>query len=139
MPAVSPYPKLHIPDVNLWDFHFSRSRREYPDHESELLFLVSLVIIHVLRSYAMIQLGPPLQAFPDWRKGIVVALFSPNDVNCPVVMWGPVLAGDILSLINSGYTASEIEFPLVNPAATSLVSRTSLLPVVLVVTKEIGF
>jgi acyl-CoA synthetase (AMP-forming)/AMP-acid ligase II len=88
---------------------------------------------------ATIQFGSALLAEPGWKKDDVVAIFSPNDVDFPVVTWGAVWAGGVVSLVNSGYTASELGFQLVDSAATVLVTCASLLPVVLAAAKEIGF
>jgi len=36
MPVDSSYPKLDIPDVDLWEFLFEREKREFPDDKSVL-------------------------------------------------------------------------------------------------------
>jgi 4-coumarate--CoA ligase len=69
----------------------------------------------------------------------VVALFSPNDVDYPVVAFGTLWAGGVVSLVNSNYTASELEFQLVDSRAKLLVTHISLLPTVLATAKKIGF
>lgn len=69
----------------------------------------------------------------------MVALFSPNDVDYPIVIGGTLWAGGVVSLVNSSYTASELEFQLVDSAAKLLVTHLSLLPIVLVTAKKLGF
>lgn len=48
-------------------------------------------------------------------------------------------AGATVSLVNPGYTASELEYQLVDSAEKLLVTHQSLLPMVLKVAKKIGF
>ncbi|KAH7420279.1 hypothetical protein BKA64DRAFT_37641 [Cadophora sp. MPI-SDFR-AT-0126] len=140
MPTSSNYPPLDIPNVNLWDFLFSRSDRTYPT--DQVLFSDAetprAYSYHALRD-ATIQFGSGLLAEYSWNKGDVVALFSPNDVDFPVVLLGTLWAGGIVSLVNSSYTASEVEFQLADSAAKLLVTHVSLLPVVLVAAKKLGF
>ncbi|KAJ9604703.1 hypothetical protein H2200_010817 [Cladophialophora chaetospira] len=140
MPTTSSYPPLDIPNVNLWSFLFSRSDQPYPD--AKVLFSDAeaprAYTYHAVRD-ATIKFGSGLLAEYDWKKGDVVALFSPNDVDYPLVMLGTLWAGGIVSLVNSSYTASELEFQLVDSAAKLLVTHMALLPIVLVAAKKLGF
>ncbi|KIW68179.1 hypothetical protein PV04_04140 [Phialophora macrospora] len=107
MPTVSRYPTLHIPDVNVWEFLLSRSDRPYPDDKDTAALVPTLIYsttvvfsdVDIPRAYtyralrdATIQFGPALLAEPGWKKGDVVAIFSPNDVDFPVVLWGAIWA-----------------------------------------------
>jgi 4-coumarate--CoA ligase len=69
----------------------------------------------------------------------VVALFAPNDIDYPVIIFGTLWAGGVVSLVNSGYTSSELEFQLVDSSPRVLVTHASLLPVVLPAVEKIGF
>ncbi len=68
-----------------------------------------------------------------------MALFSPNDVDYPAVLFGTLWAGGVVSLVNSSYTATELEFQLVDSGAKLLVTHVSLLPIVLVATMRLKF
>lgn len=68
-----------------------------------------------------------------------MGLFSPNDIDYPVVIWGTHWAGGTASLINPSYTASELEFQMVDAGVKILVTHEMLLPTVVKVAKKIGF
>ncbi|KAH8817340.1 hypothetical protein F5884DRAFT_874332 [Xylogone sp. PMI_703] len=140
MPTKSKYPDVEIPNVDLWDFLFSRTDREFPDNK------VIFSDIDTSRAYTYqdlrnlsIKFGAGLRAKENWQKGDVLGLFTPNDIDYPVVMWGTHWAGGIASLINPNYTASELEFQLLDSGVKLLVTHPSLLPTVLKATKKIGF
>ncbi|RFU28436.1 hypothetical protein B7463_g7925, partial [Scytalidium lignicola] len=140
MPTVSTYPTINIPNVDIWDFLFSRTDREYPDDK------VIYSDYDTGHSYTFrnvrdlsIKFGAGLRAKHQWKNGNVVALFSPNDVDYPVVMWGTHWAGGTVSLINPNYTVSELQFQLVDSGAKLLITHQALLPTVLKVAKKIGF
>jgi acyl-CoA synthetase (AMP-forming)/AMP-acid ligase II len=80
-----------------------------------------------------------LRAKEQWQNGDTVAIFSPNDVDYLVAMLGTPWAGASVSLVNPGYTASELEYQLVDSAEKLLVTHQSLLSMVLKVAKKIGF
>lgn len=42
MPTESKFPRLNIPNVNLWEFLFSNLDRTYPNHQGELCILLGL-------------------------------------------------------------------------------------------------
>jgi 4-coumarate--CoA ligase len=86
-----------------------------------------------------IQFGKGLREREQLQTGDVVALFSPNDVDYPVVIWGTHWAGCTASLINPSYTASELEFQLLDSNAKVLVTHRNLLPTVLKVVEKIKF
>ena len=43
MPTESSYPKLDIPNVDLWAFLFERKDREFPDDKGMLIALLAAV------------------------------------------------------------------------------------------------
>ena len=67
------------------------------------------------RSYTYAQVkqtaadfGKGLKGSWEWKKGDVIALYTPNCIDTPVVTWGALWAGGVVSPANPGYSLSLI-------------------------------
>lgn len=85
-----------------------------------------------------IDFGQGLKANWDWQKGDVLALFTPNSVDTPAIIWGCHWAGGIVSPANPGYTADELAFQLKDAGAKALVTQKSCLGVAQEAAKQAG-
>ncbi|EED21683.1 phenylacetyl-CoA ligase, putative [Talaromyces stipitatus ATCC 10500] len=139
MPVKSPYPDFEIPDVDIWSFLFERKDRAFPDDKN--LF----VDADTQRSYTFAQLretalsfGHGLKATWDWKKGDVLAIFSPNCVDTPAVMYGVAWTGGVISPANPTYTVEELAFQLGNSEAKALATQRPLLPIAREAAKKVG-
>jgi 4-coumarate--CoA ligase len=86
-----------------------------------------------------IQFSANLRAKYDIKKGDIVAVFAPNDVDYPAVFFGTTRIGAIPSLLNGTYTARELEDQLRDCQPKVLVTHAMLLPVVLAAAKKLNF
>jgi 4-coumarate--CoA ligase len=59
----------------------------------------------------------------DFHKGDVLGLFSPNCVDTPVITFGALWAGVIVSPANPGYTANELAYQLKDSGAKAIVTQ----------------
>lgn len=73
--------------------------------------------------YGTRAFGEGLRAIYDWRKGDVLALYTPNSIDTPVVMWGTHWAGGVISPANPAYNVRELAFQLKNSGAKALVTQ----------------
>ena len=87
---------------------------------------------------ATITFGQGLKALYDWRKGDVLAIFSPNSIDTPVVTWGTHWAGGVVSPANPAYTAEELAFQLKNSGAKALATQLAVLPVAEEAARSVG-
>ena len=87
---------------------------------------------------AAIAFGKGLKAKWNWQKGDVLALFSPNSVDYPVVTFGCLWAGGIVSPANPAYTADELAFQLRDAGAKALVTQVSALETAKEAAKKVG-
>ncbi|KAH8792187.1 hypothetical protein F5882DRAFT_352779 [Hyaloscypha sp. PMI_1271] len=122
MPTQSRYPAVEIPDCDLWTFLFERKDRQFPDDK------IIYIDPDTNRNYTYAQVrstaldfGKGLKAQWDWKKGDVLAVFSPNCIDTPAITWGCSWAGGILSPANPGYTPEELAFQLKDSGARALV------------------
>ncbi|ORZ19088.1 hypothetical protein BCR41DRAFT_351515 [Lobosporangium transversale] len=73
-----------------------------------------------------------------FKRGDVVALFSFNQVDYSITMFGPILLGGIATTVNSAYTADELAFQLKDSDASVIVTHPELLPVAIEGAKKVG-
>ena len=85
-----------------------------------------------------IDLGKGLKSLWEWRKGDVLALFAPNCIDTPVIIWGVHWAGGVVSPANPGYTAGELAFQLKDSGAKALVTQKPFLRVALEAAMQAG-
>lgn len=149
MPTKSPFPDVEIPNVDLWTFMLERKDRPFPEDKCEfsgpaittpltIVLTVMYVDAETDRTYTFSELkatalsfGHGLKALWDWRKGDVLALFTPNSIDTPPIMWGCHWAGGVLSPANPAYTAEELAHQLKDSGARALATQKSLLPTAL--------
>ncbi|PVH85742.1 4-coumarate-CoA ligase-like protein [Cadophora sp. DSE1049] len=139
MPTESEYPLIDVPNVDLWTFLFERKDREFPEDK------VIYVDPDANRSYTYAQVrstaldfGKGLKANWEWKKGDVLALFSPNCIDTPALTWGIHWAGGILSPANPGYTADELAFQLKDSRAKALATQKPFLKIAQEACKKVG-
>ncbi|KAJ5368561.1 uncharacterized protein N7496_008321 [Penicillium cataractarum] len=124
MPVSSPYPSIRIPNVDLWTFLFERGDRQFPNDK------VIYNDAQTRRRYNYQDLedgtkafGRGLMAVYDWRKGDVLALYTPNSIDTPIIMWGTHWAGGVISPANPAYTVRELASQLKSSGAKALVTQ----------------
>ncbi|KAF9885666.1 hypothetical protein FE257_012648 [Aspergillus nanangensis] len=139
MPVSSPYASVDVPDVDLWTFLFDRKDKQFPDDK------VIYQDADTQRSYtyqgvkeAALSFGQGLKAMYNWRKGDVLALYTPNSIDTPVVMWGAHWAGGVVSPANPAYTVEELVFQLKTAGAKALVTQLQFLPAASEAAKQVG-
>lgn len=76
-----------------------------------------------------IDFGKGLKSVWEWRKGDVLAIFTPNCIDTPAITWGVHWAGGVVSPANPGYTAEELAFQLKDSGATALATQKPFLKV----------
>ncbi|KAK4696840.1 hypothetical protein P7C71_g1152, partial [Lecanoromycetidae sp. Uapishka_2] len=133
MPTESRYPKVDIPNADIWAFLFERTDRPFPDDKDA----------HTSRSYTYnqvkdtaINFGKGLKSVWEWQKEDVLALFTPNCIDTPAIIWGTHWAGGIISPANPGYTADELAFQLKDSGAKALVTQKPFLKIALEAAKQ---
>ncbi|MCJ1313400.1 hypothetical protein MMC25_007078 [Agyrium rufum] len=140
MPTESSYPKIDIPDVDLWGLLFERKDRPYP--EDKVVYRdandPARSYTHAQVKSTAIDFGKGLKSTWEWRKNDVLALFTPNDIDTPPLMWGVHWAGGIVSPANPAYTAEELAFQLKDSGAKAIATQLPLLPVVREAAKRVG-
>ncbi|KAF4614402.1 hypothetical protein G7Y89_g15334 [Cudoniella acicularis] len=149
MPTKSAYPELDVPNVDLWTFLFERKDRQFPDdkgtQDPSRVGILIYIDSDTNRSYtyaqvrnAALDFGKALKANWEWKKGDVLALFTPNCIDTPAIMWGTHWAGGILSPANPGYTVDELAFQLKDSGAKALATQKAFLKVAQEACKKVG-
>lgn len=68
----------------------------------------------------------------------MLALFAPNDIDIPPVLWGTHWAGGVVTPANPAYTADELAFQLKKTRARFLVTHMSCLDVAVKAAAKVG-
>ena len=139
MPEKSPYPDVVISKQDIWGFMFERSDRPYPD--DKVIYRNPDTDRHY--TYAQLRdaasdFGKGLKALWNWQKGDVLAFYTPNSIDTPVVIWGTHWAGGIASPANPAYTAKELAFQLQDSGAKALVTQKAHLDIACDAARQVG-
>ncbi|KAL4807169.1 hypothetical protein BDV18DRAFT_113735 [Aspergillus unguis] len=139
MPVASQYPSIDIPNVDLWSFLFERKDKQFPDDK------VIYTDADTRRSYtysdlkaAAVAFGQGLKSIYDWRKGDVLALYTPNSIDTPAVMFGAIWAGGVVSPSNPAYNVEELTYQLKDSGAKAIVTQLAVLDVARAAAEEVG-
>lgn len=82
--------------------------------------------------------GKGLKHMFGWSKGDVLAFFSPNCIDTPIVTYGLHWAGGIASPANPTYTVDELARQLADSGATALVTQMPFLKVAAEAARKTG-
>lgn len=100
---------------------------------------------HLERKYTYTQIrqtaidfGKGLNSTYGFRKGHVLGLFAPNDIDTASVVFGTLWAGGVISPANPGYTFAELAYQLKDSGATILVTHMSAIDTARKACKEVG-
>ncbi|KAI4289786.1 MAG: hypothetical protein L6R35_000952 [Caloplaca aegaea] len=139
MPTTSTFPPIQIPQTDVFGLIFERKDRPFPD--DKIIYLEP----ETSRSYTFAQVrdtavefGNGLKSAWEWRKNDVLALFTPNSIDIPAIIWGCHWAGGIVSPANPAYTVDELAFQLKDSGAKAIATQETLLPAAIEAAKRVG-
>ncbi|KAK6362869.1 hypothetical protein TWF730_000322 [Orbilia blumenaviensis] len=139
MPVESTFPPVDIPNVDIYEFMFDRPNKPFADSN----------VMHVdaatgrQLTYADVkersrELGIGLRTLWGWRKGDVMGVFTLNNIESPLLTWGVLWAGGVLSPANPGYTLDEFVYQLKNCEAKAITTQAEVLPLVKEAAARVG-
>ncbi|KAL3473222.1 luciferase [Aspergillus californicus] len=139
MELYSSYPPLDIPRVDLWSFLFQRSPRPFPDAK------VVLTEASTGRSYSFeeakyqsLKFGDTLQKKWGLEKGQVLSVVAANSIDLPIVIWGAIAIGAIVSPLNPLFSAEELAHYFKDSGSRGVVTQRSQYPTVLQAARDSG-
>ncbi|KAI4153253.1 MAG: hypothetical protein LQ341_000557 [Variospora aurantia] len=139
MPTTSTFLPIQIPQTDVFGLIFERKDRPFPD--DKIIYLEP----ETSRSYTFAQVrdtavefGKGLKSAWEWRKNDVLALFTPNSIDIPAIIWGCHWAGGIVSPANPAYTVDELAFQLKDSGAKAIATQETLLPAAIEAAKRVG-
>ncbi|KAK4648102.1 uncharacterized protein QC761_106962 [Podospora bellae-mahoneyi] len=132
MPFKSTYPSINISEnVDLWALLFSDDspyKREFPPTKEILTCPVTgqSYTWSALRDAAL-AFGNGLVEKWQWKKGDVLAFYTPNSIDTPITTLGALYTGATISPSNPLYTPHELAFQLTDSNAKALITHPSCL------------
>jgi len=130
-------PDQVIPQINAYSFAISNPNNTEDSHP----ILVDALTKHTItfgewkRDTRRWATGLESMGF---KRGDVLALFSFNQVDYSITMFGSLLLGGACTTVNSAYTADELAFQLEDSGASVIVTHPELLPVAIEGAKKVG-
>ncbi|KAF9558158.1 putative fatty-acid--CoA ligase FadD10 [Mortierella alpina] len=121
-------PDRVIPHMNAYSFVVSNPNRTPDSHPVLVDSLTKRVIRYGEWKRDTRRWATGLQSI-GFKRGDVLGLFSFNQVDYSIAMFGPILMGAITTTVNSAYTVDELVYQLLDSGASVLVTHPELLPV----------
>ncbi|KAF5867820.1 putative phenylacetyl- ligase protein [Botrytis fragariae] len=119
------YEEIKIPEMDLWSTLFEREDKPFPDDQVLYTSSISSHTYHSIKSQT-ISFGLGLRNHYSFKKGDVLALFSENNIDTPITMWGTHYIGGIVSPANPVYTRRELTHHLRDCGAKIIVTTGDL-------------
>lgn len=138
MPTESTYPRISQEFPDIWKILFER-KTDFP--EDKVIYSdcdTGRTYTYAQVKNTAIEFGEGLKANWEWKKGDVLALYTPNSIDTPAITWGTLWAGGIVSPANPGYTVEELAFQLKDCGAKALATQLPLLDVATKAAKQVG-
>ncbi|KAF8534024.1 hypothetical protein BDD12DRAFT_783981 [Trichophaea hybrida] len=139
MPFHSKYPPIGVPQVDLYSFIFDRKDMPFPD--DQVIFVDGNTRRELkfsdIRNQAK-AFGIGLKSFWGWRKGDVLAIFSPNNIDMPPLELGVIWASGAVTTANPTYTVDELTFQLKDSGAKAIATIAEMLPIVTKAAATVG-
>jgi 4-coumarate--CoA ligase len=133
------YPDVQLLEKPIFSFLFQNPDQKWPD--SKVIFQDA----DTLRTYTFAQVrdlavgfGKALQGQYGFRKGDVLAIFSPNDIDTPSIVFGTLWAGAVVSPANPGYTVDEFAYQLKDSGAKVVAAHWSAIKTVKTACSRVG-
>ncbi|RKP27641.1 hypothetical protein SYNPS1DRAFT_32405 [Syncephalis pseudoplumigaleata] len=119
----SPIPDIHIPEQDIYHVLLEHPTQSTSD-DARLFIDGTTNIGHTFDDLRRLtkQFAGALQVNFNAQRGQVLALYSPNSIDYPVVAFGALAAGLVVTTANAAYTASELTFQLRDASASFLVA-----------------
>lgn len=140
MPTSSPFPDVSIPETDLWGLMFDRKDRDFSDNK-----VLYRSATNSSRAYTFADVKAHATAFGeglcnlwDWQRGDVLALYAPNDIDIPPVIYGAFFAGAVVTPANPAYSAEELAYQLENAGARAVVTTKAFLKNALEAARKVG-
>ncbi|KAL2816213.1 hypothetical protein BDW59DRAFT_166498 [Aspergillus cavernicola] len=123
METESPYPNVHIPQIDLWSFLFQNPHRSFPDSKSILVDAPAGKSYTFLEARNLgLKFGHTLQTRWNWEKGQVLTIIAPNSADLSVIIWGASSIGAVVSPLNPLFPAEDISHYLQDSGSRGIVT-----------------
>ncbi|KAL7898593.1 hypothetical protein HDV63DRAFT_357093 [Trichoderma sp. SZMC 28014] len=123
MPIPSRFTSVKVPDTDTWT-HYVEAPRNYPADKP------IFIDCDTGKSYShndikrlALEFGKGLSHVLNWKKGHVMGLFTPNNIDVPIVNFAVHWAGGVASPANPTYTPEELAQQLKDSGAKALMTQ----------------
>ncbi|KIX09039.1 uncharacterized protein Z518_00117 [Rhinocladiella mackenziei CBS 650.93] len=140
MPLKSRYPDVQFRETDLFSFVFDRQHRPCPENKVIFQDASEPSLYHTFAQVRdrAVEFGLALRDRFQFSKHDVLALYSPNNIDVPCLVFGTLWAGGVVSPANPAYTVDELAYQLNDSGAKVLVSHISTISKAKVACAKVG-
>ncbi|PKY14579.1 acetyl-CoA synthetase-like protein [Rhizophagus irregularis] len=128
----SKIPDIDIPTVGIYQFIYPDEKNVSDDKNDKTVFIDGLtdkkLTLNELKSNSK-KFAAGLQDKINFKRGDVLSIFSPNQVDYVTVIFGTIAAGGVVSPANPTYTVEEYTFQLKDSGSSVIVTHPLFLQV----------
>ncbi|CAG8559105.1 34873_t:CDS:10, partial [Racocetra persica] len=132
----SKYPDIEIPSVGVYQYVISNPNNV---SDNKAIFIDGITDERVTfgelkRDSKRFAAG--LQDIIGFKRHDVLGIFSPNQINCPIVVFGTLAAGGTVTAANPKYTAREFASQLIDSGASVIIVHPKFLDTAIKAAKD---
>ncbi|KAF0554941.1 acetyl-CoA synthetase-like protein [Gigaspora margarita] len=117
----SKYPDIKVPQVGIYQYVTSNPKNIPDDKTVYIDGITGKSYTYGEFKHESKKFAAGLQDKLGFKRGDVLAIFSPNQVDYPIVLLGTVAAGGKVTTANPKYQATELSYQLTNSGASVLI------------------
>ncbi|CAG8494782.1 25004_t:CDS:10 [Dentiscutata erythropus] len=125
----SKYPDVTIPQVGIYQYVISNPKKISDDKVIYVDGITGKSITYGEFKHESKKFAAGLQDKLDFKRGDVLAIFSPNQVDYPIVLLGAIAAGGKVTTANPKYKVTELSYQLIDSGASVLIAHPDFLEV----------
>ncbi|KAF9911208.1 hypothetical protein EC991_004432 [Linnemannia zychae] len=135
--------RSHIPDqpvpyMNAYTFAISNPNNTPEDYPILIDGITKQSITFGQWKHDTRRWATALQRNLNFKRGDVLALFSFNQIDYSLTMFGPLILAGITTTVNSAYNADELAYQLQDSGATVMITHPELLAIARAGAKKVG-
>ncbi|CAG8706688.1 10325_t:CDS:10 [Dentiscutata erythropus] len=125
----SKYPNIKIPPIGIYQYVTSNPNKISEDKVIYVDGITDKSYTFGEFKHESKKFAAGLQDRLEFKRGDVLAIFSPNQVDYPTVLLGTIAAGGKVTTVNPNYKTTELSYQLIDSGASVLIVHPEVLEI----------
>ncbi|CAG8446414.1 12062_t:CDS:10 [Acaulospora morrowiae] len=125
----SNYPDIKIPQIGIYEYVVSNPNKIPEDKVIYVDGITGESVTFGEFKHKSKRFAAGLQDKLEFKRGDVLAIFSPNQVDYPVVLLGTIAAGGKVTTVSPNYKATDLSYQLIDSGASVLIVYPEILEI----------